>query len=74
MAGLAKDTGRLALSEMEVDAVLSSIDRMAAWAPDVLGEPDRRPSSDPTVDLVGAPVPLGVVGVISPWNFPLQLR
>ena len=72
-AGLAKDTGRLALSQMEVDAVLSSIDRMSAWAPDVLGGPTRRPSSDPTVALVGAPVPLGVVGVISPWNFPLQL-
>jgi len=73
VAGLARDTGRLALSEMEVDAVLSSIDRMARWAPDVLGKPDRRPSSDPTVTLVGDPVPLGVVGVISPWNFPLQL-
>lgn len=73
VAGLAQDTGRLALSEMEVDAVLASIDRVARWAPEVLAPPGRRPSSDPTVTLVGAPVPLGVVGVISPWNFPLQL-
>lgn len=73
VSGLAKDTGRLALSQMEVDAVISSIDRMSAWAPAVLGEAGSRPSSDPSVTLVGAPVPLGVVGVISPWNFPLQL-
>lgn len=70
---LGVDTGRLALSKMEVGAVLSSIDRMSGWAPDALGGSPGRPGSDPGVTIIDSPVPIGVVGVISPWNFPLQL-
>lgn len=73
VAALSQDTGRLALSEMEVDAVLSSISRHSTWANELLGAPACKQSSDPGVSIVDAPVPLGVVGVISPWNFPLQL-
>lgn len=72
VAALAEDTGRLALSEMEVDSVLAAIARQSTWALD-LQESAPRPSSDPTVTITDSPVPLGVVGVISPWNFPLQL-
>jgi aldehyde dehydrogenase (NAD+) len=71
--GLAADTGRLALSGMEVDSVLAAIDRQSSWTRDLFAASGQRGSSDPTVSLVDAPVPLGVVGVISPWNFPLQL-
>lgn len=73
VAGLVRDTGRVALSEMEVDAVLSSVDRQGAWAAEILGEPAERLSSDGSVLISQRPEPLGLVGVISPWNFPLQL-
>lgn len=72
LAGLAIDTGRLALSEMEIDSVLGSIERQSRWALD-LAPAVPRPSSDPQVTITDAPVPYDVVGVISPWNFPLQL-
>ena len=72
VAGLAIDTGRLALSEMEIDSVLGSIERQSRWALE-LAPAVPRPSSDPQVSITDAPVPYGVVGVISPWNFPLQL-
>lgn len=70
---LSRDTGRTGLSHLEVDAVLQSIDRMSGWAPHVLAPPEPVPSSDPGVTITAAPVPFGLVGVISPWNFPLQL-
>ncbi|WP_256839437.1 aldehyde dehydrogenase family protein [Ornithinimicrobium faecis] len=70
---LARDTGRRGLSEMEVDSVLSSIARHSEWAHDVLSTTPTRGVADPGVSLIPAPVPLGVVGVVSPWNFPLQL-
>lgn len=70
---LARDTGRVELSDMEIDAVLGSVTRVARWAPEVLGERVSRTSSDPGVTITDASVPMGVVGVISPWNFPLQL-
>ena len=72
VATLAEDTGRLELSEMEVDSVLAAIARQSTWALDLQKSTPRR-SSDPTVTITDSPVPLGVVGVISPWNFPLQL-
>lgn len=72
VARLAEDTGRLALSEMEVESVLAAIARQSTWARELHESPPRA-SSDPTVTITGSPVPLGVVGVISPWNFPLQL-
>ncbi|WP_127480121.1 aldehyde dehydrogenase family protein [Nocardioides pantholopis] len=72
-AGLVADTGRIALSDMEIDSVLASIERQSGWARDLLGGPASRPSTDGSVLITDAPVPLGVVGVISPWNFPLQL-
>ncbi|MFD1825486.1 MULTISPECIES: aldehyde dehydrogenase family protein [Mumia] len=70
---LARDTGRVALSDMEIDAVLGSIERHSGWSADVLGAEQARESSDPDVRITEASVPMGVVGVISPWNFPLQL-
>lgn len=70
---LARDTGRVELSDMEIDAVLASVERCSRWASDILGAPVARRSSDPGVTITDASVPMGVVGVISPWNFPLQL-
>ena len=70
---LSRDTGRTVLSDMEIDAVLSSVSRQGAWAPDILAGETERASSNPGVTMTEASVPVGVVGVISPWNFPLQL-
>lgn len=70
---LATDTGRVELSDMEIDAVLSSVRRHGGWAPQVLAQAVPHPSTDPGVTLTEASLPMGVVGVISPWNFPLQL-
>lgn len=70
---LSRDTGRVALSDMEIDAVLASVARHGAWAPEVMAGEVEKVSSDPGVTITEASVPMGVVGVISPWNFPLQL-
>ncbi|MBX6751926.1 MAG: aldehyde dehydrogenase family protein, partial [Micromonosporaceae bacterium] len=72
VAAIAADTGRIGLSEMEVDWVFGAIQRQSRWARDLVPSPART-SSDPSVTITDAPVPLGVVGVISPWNFPFQL-
>ncbi|MDA8368911.1 MAG: aldehyde dehydrogenase family protein [Nocardiopsaceae bacterium] len=70
---LAKATGRLPISNMEVDSVLAGIDRCARWGRELIVGDQHRPNSNPDVALIQAPVPLGVVGAIAPWNFPLQL-
>lgn len=72
VSAIAADTGRISLSELEVDWVSGAIQRQSRWARDLV-PPPARASSDPTVTIADAPVPLGVVGVISPWNFPFQL-
>ncbi len=73
VGALARDTGRVGLSEMEVDWIRTSVARSSQWAQEILAAESERPSSDPGVTLTSASVPMGLVGVISPWNFPLQL-
>lgn len=73
VSALVEDTGRTALSYLEVDSVMTSITRMSTWARDVFADPQPMPSSDPDVSITQVPVPFELVGVISPWNFPFQL-
>ncbi|HEX9776336.1 MAG TPA: aldehyde dehydrogenase family protein [Actinomycetota bacterium] len=73
VAALVHDTGRLIESELEVDAILRSIERWCAHAPTLLEEAAPRPSSIPIVSLRQGMVPYQLVGVISPWNFPMLL-
>ncbi|MBI4470046.1 MAG: aldehyde dehydrogenase family protein [Acidobacteria bacterium] len=73
LESLAADTGRMRESAMEIDAVVSSIERWCRWAPELLAEPPERTAAVPFVHLRGASVPYPLVGVISPWNFPLLL-
>ena len=66
------DTGRLSESIIEVDSFLSSIDRWCRLAPDLL-HTESRTTAVPFIKLEQQLVPYPLVGVISPWNFPLLL-
>jgi succinate-semialdehyde dehydrogenase / glutarate-semialdehyde dehydrogenase len=67
------DTGRRMVARREIEGVIGSLIGWAAQAPHLLpsvwteGRMDKRISHAPQW------VPYGLVGVISPWNFPLTL-
>ena len=70
---LVQDTGRVAESELEVAAVTGSIERWCKLGKDMLAEEPARPASIPVVSVRQSMAPYPLVGVISPWNFPLLL-
>ncbi len=74
-AALTADTGRRAISAIEVDGAVRMIERWAATAPDLIARTlgAERPSATPGIVLRTNLVPYSLVGVISPWNFPLTL-
>lgn len=72
IAALVADTGRLSESKLEVDSFLKSIDRWCRLAPDLL-QTESRSTAVPFIRLEQQLVPYSLVGVISPWNFPLLL-
>jgi succinate-semialdehyde dehydrogenase / glutarate-semialdehyde dehydrogenase len=69
---LVNDTGRLSISALELDSLLSSIDRWCRLAPALLQESEKS-TAIPFIHLQQTSVPYSLVGVISPWNFPLLL-
>ncbi|MEH2285363.1 MAG: aldehyde dehydrogenase family protein [Nostoc sp.] len=69
---LVNDTGRLSISVLEIDSFLSSIDRWCRLAPELLQESAKN-TAIPFIALQQTSVPYPLVGVISPWNFPLLL-
>ncbi|WP_193199078.1 aldehyde dehydrogenase family protein [Nostoc sp. MG11] len=69
---LVNDTGRLSVSILEIDSFLASIDRWCGLAPDLLQESARN-TAIPFIALQQTSVPYPLVGIISPWNFPLLL-
>lgn len=73
LAALSIDTGRTWETKMEVDLVASSIDRWCSIAKSFFEPTDQKDSSIPFIKLQQAWVPFQLVGVISPWNFPLLL-
>lgn len=74
-AALTVDTGRRAISAIEVDGTIRTIERWAASGPGLIArhEGETRPSATPGVEISTRLVPYSLVGVISPWNFPLTL-
>ncbi|UVO55733.1 aldehyde dehydrogenase family protein [Sphingomonas sp. SUN039] len=74
-AALAIDTGRQAISQIEVDGTIGAIRRWAARAPGLIAaaSPCDQPTAIPTIATSTRLVPYPLVGVISPWNFPLTL-
>jgi succinate-semialdehyde dehydrogenase / glutarate-semialdehyde dehydrogenase len=69
---LVNDTGRLSISVLEIDSFLASIDRWCRLAPELLTESDQG-TAIPFIHLQQTAVPYPLVGIISPWNFPLLL-
>jgi succinate-semialdehyde dehydrogenase / glutarate-semialdehyde dehydrogenase len=70
---LCTDTGRKWESVLEADLVASSINRWCGIAKDFFSEPVQKQSSIPFIQLRQDLIPFSLIGVISPWNFPLLL-
>ncbi|MET7332932.1 aldehyde dehydrogenase family protein [Nonomuraea sp. NPDC005650] len=73
LSALVADTGRVGESVLERQIVAGLIGRWVRQAPDLLTPPAETPASLPGVFVGGDVVPYELVGVISPWNFPLLL-
>lgn len=69
---LVEDTGRIRESVMEVDGVISSLERWCKLAPEVYLTEEKN-TAIPFIQIKSQLVPYSLVGVISPWNFPLLL-
>lgn len=70
---LCEDTGRRWETLLEADIVASSIDRWCGIAQRFFEASPRRQSTIPFLEIEQGLVPYALVGVISPWNFPLLL-
>lgn len=70
---LVEDTGRLSVSLLEIDSFISGIDRWCRLAPELLSAEEEKVTAVPFIRLKNDSVPYSLVGVISPWNFPLLL-
>jgi acyl-CoA reductase-like NAD-dependent aldehyde dehydrogenase len=70
---LATDTGRVRLAANEVNALPGLVAGYSALGAALLAEAPERASVTPGIAIRSQLVPYGLVGVISPWNFPLLL-
>lgn len=72
---LAIDTGRRAISVMETGGIPAQLRRWAGSAPSIIRNAtvQGRDSATPGIAIDTYLVPYPLVGVISPWNFPLTL-
>lgn len=70
---LTVDTARARISREELGAVIHFIHGYSEAAPEVLAQPFRKFRNNSDVVFKTTLVPYPVVGVISPWNFPLVL-
>ncbi len=72
-AALETDTGRRRIAGLEVDGAAASIDAWVAHAPSLAPDGWTQGRSRPEISHAPQFVPYGLVGVISPWNFPMTL-
>lgn len=70
---LVNDTGRLIESTIEIESVTNSIDRWCNLAPEILATGETKTTTIPFIQLQNHLIPYQLVGIISPWNFPLLL-
>jgi acyl-CoA reductase-like NAD-dependent aldehyde dehydrogenase len=73
VAALERDTGRRAIAGLELKGVVGSLRGWVAQAPGLLPEGWSEGRMDGRMRHAPQWVPFGLVGVISPWNFPLTL-
>ena len=72
-AALEADTGRRRISRQEIDSVIGSIAGWTALAPTLMPHGWAVGRAMPRVRHAPNWRPYGLVGVVSPWNFPLLL-
>jgi succinate-semialdehyde dehydrogenase / glutarate-semialdehyde dehydrogenase len=72
---LTVDTGRAKISQIEVEGTVRLIERWAQSAPNIISSAvvQNRQTAIPGISTSTRIVPYPLVGVISPWNFPLTL-
>lgn len=70
---LSIDTGRRMVARREIEGVIGSLMGWAAQAPHLLASVWTEGRFDKRISHAPQWVPYGLVGVISPWNFPLTL-
>jgi succinate-semialdehyde dehydrogenase / glutarate-semialdehyde dehydrogenase len=70
---LSIDTGRSMVARREIEGVIGSLMGWAAQAPHLLPSVWTQGRFDKRISHAPQWVPYGLVGVISPWNFPLTL-
>jgi succinate-semialdehyde dehydrogenase / glutarate-semialdehyde dehydrogenase len=73
VAALTTDTGRHLLAQAEFGGTVGAIDRWCAQAPALVRGEEGRSQVQPAITWRAQLVPYALVGVISPWNFPLTL-
>ena len=73
IAALAADTGRLFLSQREVQGAVANIRRWAHMAPDLLKTEERPSALVASLSYDNQYVPHPLAGFITPWNFPITL-
>ena len=73
IGALAHDTGRFLIATSEVGSVLGMIDRWIAITPSLAQEEELRSATMPSISYRSQYVPYPLVGIISPWNFPVSL-
>ena len=70
---LFEDTGRMTESVIELQVTLAGIERWASLAPNLLDDSQSQNAQIPGIAIYPSFKPYPLVGVISPWNFPLLL-
>ncbi|MCM2311825.1 MAG: aldehyde dehydrogenase family protein [Steroidobacteraceae bacterium] len=70
---LTTDTGRHLLAQAEFSGTVAAIERWCAHAPALVHGAEDRSQAQPSITYRTQLVPYALVGVISPWNFPLTL-
>ncbi len=70
---LSHDTARTRISSEEIGAVVYFIHGFCKVSPDVLAQPFKKFTNNDKVVFKTTFVPYELVGIISPWNFPMVL-